>query len=73
MEFIREEMIVIENKRISPCVQQSKVTLHGVSYKRLEFVKDSIILDTQWLLNGQFIDEGKEEILEKIYQKKESK
>ena len=63
MLVVNEEMIVVSVKKLAPCCTQTKVSLDGVSYKRLEYSPSCI----QWMCNSEFVNKSKEMILEKIY------
>lgn len=71
MILVKDQMRVVDVKRLAPRCKQMKISLDGVSYKRIvfEYKEDSSI---QWLHNGEFVSEDTEKILEKIFSEIES-
>jgi hypothetical protein len=68
MFVVKGEMLIIEEKMSSPCLKQIKVSLDGLSYKRLEFIHNGEIRTIQWLYKGDYLSDEMEKIMNKIYE-----
>jgi len=58
-----------EDKLINRGVRLTKVKVNDISYKRVEYFRDNLTFDIQWLFKNEFIDEDLEKKLEITYQK----
>ena len=70
--IVVDEMSIVETKQLAPRCKQIKVSLDGISYKRISFEHGNKETCVYWMYKGDYISDSKEKILEKIFSEIES-